>query len=194
MSNPAISLVNVTLPVGAIIPFAGNVGKYQAGNSSSPPSSTTQPIESYGWMLCDGSPLNSYEYPELFAALGYLYGGSGSTFNLPNLAGQFLRGIGTDSASTENRIAAPGGHQNGVGSKQSDALQTHQHTYNEPTGVMPGDKGSAFAATAPAYTSAPVNQSPPAAKVSQYETRPTNVFVNYLIKYTYNLPAFQHPL
>ncbi len=189
-----IFLSNVTVPVGAIIAFAGNVEKYSAVDSKAD-SFTTKSIESYGWMVCDGSTLNSSEYPELYYALGNLYGGSDdkTTFKLPNLSGQFLRGIGTDDASTENRTKAPGGLKNGIGSTQSDALQTHEHIYSEPTGAMPGDKGSAFAAINPkAYTGPPTSDDPKATvNVSQFETRPTNVFVNYLIKYTYRLPMMQ---
>lgn len=36
-----------------------------------------------GWLECNGQPLSTTEYPELFAAIGYTYGGSGGTFNLP---------------------------------------------------------------------------------------------------------------
>lgn len=193
MSNPNFSLYPVSAPVGSIIAFAGQVEKYAPSKPSDP--FTTQPIEAFGWMLCDGSAVNASEYPELYAALGNLYGTSGSgssmTFNLPDLRGQFLRGLGVDNGSTENRTAAQNGQPNGVGSTQKDALQTHVHTYSEPTGAAPGNSGPAFAAVNPnALTGTPTDGAgqQPAVNVSQYETRPTNVFVNYLIKYTYSLP------
>lgn len=185
------SLYNVSAPVGSIIAFAGNIEKYQASNIGA--AGTTQP-EPMGWMLCDGSALSAYQYPELYAALGGLYGTSGSgsdlTFNLPDLRGQFLRGVGTDSGSTENRTAAPGGTANGAGSTQLDALQTHQHTYSQPMDAVSGEQGTAFTAANPgAFTGPPTSQSDPSSvHVSQYETRPVNTFVNYLIKYTYALP------
>jgi len=187
------SLVNITCPVGSIVAFAGNVEKYTATGDSLT-NFSTQPIESFGWMLCDGSAISASQYPELYAALGDLYGSSGTgdemTFNLPDLRGQFLRGLGTDQASNESRTAAKNGKQNGVGSTQKDALQTHQHQYGEPTGAMPGDKGSAFAAINPnAYTGPPTSEKDPSSiNVSKFETRPTNIFVNFLIKYTYRLP------
>jgi microcystin-dependent protein len=194
MSNSNFSLYPVGAPVGSIIAFAGQVEKYSQTNTDN---FTTQPIESFGWMVCDGSTLDANQYPELYAALGNLYGGSGSTFNLPDLRGQFLRGLGVDSASTEERTAAPNGQPNGVGSTQKDALQTHVHTYNEPTGAAPGNSGPAFAAINPkALTGIPTNgpAQQPAVNVSQFETRPANVFVNYLIKYTYNLPRLASDL
>ena len=194
MANTIFSLVSVTVPVGTIITFAGNVGSYKNPiNGDSIP--VTQPIESYGWMLCDGSALNASEYPELYAVLGQLYGSSGSgknlMFNLPDLRGQFLRGIGTDEASLENRTAAQNGTTSGIGSTQKDALQSHQHVYTQPTGLpAPGENGEGTATVnTNAYTGIPTNeQNPSSVNVSQYETRPTNVFINYLIKYTYKLP------
>jgi microcystin-dependent protein len=196
MNDPNFSLSNTTLPVGAITAFAGNVASYKTplGNTSPP---TTQPIESFGWMLCDGSSLNISEYPELYVALGDLYGGNETTFNLPDLRGQFLRGIGadTDEASLEDRTATPGGTDTGVGSTQTDALQTHQHVYTEPTGPpAPGETGEGTATVnANAFTGPPTSETDPSSiKVSQYETRPVNIFVNYLIKYTYKLPKFKH--
>ena len=189
MSNPNFNLYPISAPVGSIIAFAGQVEKHSQTNTDQ---FTTQPIEAFGWMLCDGSELNASEYPELYAGLGDLYGGSESrnTFYLPDLRGQFLRGIGIDDASTEERTAATNGQTNGVGSTQKDALQTHVHTYNEPKGAAPGNSGPAFAAVNPeALTGIPTNEpSKPAVNVSQLETRPTNIFVNYLIKYTYQLP------
>ena len=36
------------------------------------------------FMLCDGSSLNKYDYPDLYAIIGYQYGGADDVFNLPN--------------------------------------------------------------------------------------------------------------
>jgi microcystin-dependent protein len=47
------------------------------------PHETVQ-IEAWGWMLCDGRLLEVEQYPELFAALGYLYGGSDNSFKIPD--------------------------------------------------------------------------------------------------------------
>jgi microcystin-dependent protein len=41
-----------------------------------------------GWELCEGQSLDTAVYPDLFAVIGYTYGGSGSTFNLPDLRGR----------------------------------------------------------------------------------------------------------
>lgn len=38
-----------------------------------------------GWLLCDGSSRSTATYADLFAAIGYGFGGSGGAFNVPNL-------------------------------------------------------------------------------------------------------------
>ena len=57
-----------------------------------------QPQAPEGWLVCDGHAVRRADYPELFAAIGELYGaGNGSTtFNLPNLIGKFIEGSASD--------------------------------------------------------------------------------------------------
>lgn len=47
-----------------------------------------------GWVVCDGAAISRATYAALFAAIGTLYGaGNGvTTFNLPDLRGEFIRG------------------------------------------------------------------------------------------------------
>lgn len=40
-----------------------------------------------GFLLCDGSSLATTSYPDLFAIIGYTYGGSGGNFSLPDMSG-----------------------------------------------------------------------------------------------------------
>ncbi len=63
------------VPIGTIIPFAGN--------------SVPQ-----GYLLCDGSAISRTNYASLFAVIGTIYGaGDGSTtFNLPNFINTFMEG------------------------------------------------------------------------------------------------------
>jgi microcystin-dependent protein len=41
------------------------------------------------YLLCDGSSISTTNYPDLFNLIGYTYGGSGNTFNLPNFESKF---------------------------------------------------------------------------------------------------------
>lgn len=61
------------IPVGLIHPFA----------------SATIPE---GYLLCDGSSLLTTDYPELFAVIGYAFGGSGSAFLIPDLVDRTVIG------------------------------------------------------------------------------------------------------
>jgi microcystin-dependent protein len=199
MSNPFFNRPQFgDVPVGAITAFAGALGAPDSGSpptTATPTMGVTSPIEAWGWMLCDGRSLACAQYPELFAVLGYTYGGSDNTFNIPDYRGYFLRGIGAGTSNDPDiatRTAPPGGQSSGVGSTQSFALQTHEHTYN--TAPAPASAASGDPAAAPATTTALTVGGPVAAQgqtgpvmVSQYETRPLNVYVNYIIKFTYGL-------
>lgn len=63
-----------------------------------------------GWLQCDGSAVSRVSYDALYSAIGTLYGiGDGSsTFNLPDLRGQFIRGWASSSvgASVSASIAS----------------------------------------------------------------------------------------
>ena len=77
-------------PVGMVSPFA----------------SATAPA---GWLVCDGSVLNSTTtpaYTALFSVIGTSFGGSGAAaFNLPNLLGRSVVGAG---AGTKQGVAGTG--------------------------------------------------------------------------------------
>jgi microcystin-dependent protein len=74
----AQSLINLLVPIGAVLPFAGvNIPA--------------------GWFVCDGSAVSRTTYAALFAQLG-TYWGTGdnvSTFNIPNLVNRVPVGYGT---------------------------------------------------------------------------------------------------
>lgn len=48
-----------------------------------------------GWIFCDGSSYSTSLYPDLFAVIGYSYGGSSGTFIVPDLCDRMPRGAGT---------------------------------------------------------------------------------------------------
>jgi microcystin-dependent protein len=73
-----------------------------------------------GWLACDGAVVSRTTYAALFAAIGTTYGvGDGTTtFSLPDLRGEFLRGLdggrGVDSGRT-------------IGSAQGGQMPQHNH-------------------------------------------------------------------
>lgn len=192
------------LPVGAVSAFAGTLGAPDSAGASTSVAAqefVTNPLEAWGWMACDGRTLSSHDYPELFAVLGYVYGGSADQFQIPDYRGYFLRGIGTGTQNDPDitsRTVPPGGQgeSSGVGSIQPFAMETHEHTYSSapaPSASSPsGTAAGAPSITATLTTGGPVPGTGQTNKVlvSPYETRPINVYVNYIIKFTYGLAPF----
>ena len=51
-----------------------------------------------GYLVCDGSSIPVAIYPNLFAAIGYMFGGAGPNFNLPDMRGCVIAGAGLGTA------------------------------------------------------------------------------------------------
>lgn len=83
-----------------------------------------------GWLVCNGAAISRTLYPGLFNAIGTTYGaGDGaSTFNLPDLRDDFIRGASASRA---------------VGNREADAFQGHEHEfYDVQSGGGGGYMGS----------------------------------------------------
>jgi len=177
------------VPAGTIVAFGGD-------NAHIPS----------GWRLCDGSILNRSDYPALFAAIGSNYGSSSSTtFTLPYTNGQFLRGTNNGAASdldaASRYAAAPGGNSGDlVGSYQNDFYAAHQHMIPlsvngaastsaifggvaYPTSSKTGNVGYGAAYGTGFQVPPTVNNISLTSQEGGTETRPKNVYVNYIIKY-----------
>ena len=61
--------------------------------------------EKEGWLLCNGASYSTTDYPDLFAVIGYTFGGSENNFNVPNYKGKFLQMI-NDSQTIGQNIEA----------------------------------------------------------------------------------------
>ena len=78
------------------------------------------------WLAADGSAVSRTTYAELFAAIGTTYGvGDGSTtFNVPNLQGRLVIGVGTDA------LGATGGSRNAITVSHTHPGFDHVHGLN----------------------------------------------------------------
>tara|TARA_R110002153_G_scaffold45498_1_gene128305 strand:+ start:238 stop:1164 length:927 start_codon:yes stop_codon:yes gene_type:complete len=92
-------------PTGVILPFAG-------------------PTAPSDFLLCYGQSLSTSTYADLFAIIGYTYGGSGSSFNVPDLRGRVVGGQDDMGGSSANRLTSPlnGDTLGGAGGSQSHSL------------------------------------------------------------------------
>ena len=150
------------VPVGGVVPFM----------METPPT---------GWLECDGSAVSRSTYSVLFAVIGDVFGvGDGSTtFNLPDLRGEFLRGwdngAGTDP-NAATRTDAGDGSTTGdhVGTKQADEYKQHRHGLATASNTTITGAGTRVTQGGTDVESANSGGS---------ETRPTNVAVMYCVKY-----------
>lgn len=76
-----------------------------------------------GFLKCDGSAVSRTDFSRLFSVIGTTYGtGNGSTtFNLPDLRGEFLRGFDDGRTVDSGRV---------IGTVQSAQNLSHSHTVN----------------------------------------------------------------
>lgn len=96
-----IDLINNMQPAGEVVPFARDT----------PPN---------GWLVCDGSLASRTEQSRLFAAIGTRFGaGNGTTtFQLPDLQGEFVRGWDRTRGVDPGRV---------FGSSQAHEIASHRH-------------------------------------------------------------------
>ena len=141
------------LPSGVVVPFAGS-------------------FIPTGWLECNGAAVSRTTYSLLFAAIGTLYGiGDGSTtFNLPDLRGEFIRGFDNGRGIDVSRT---------VGSAQADELKAHNHAtswtmYNED-GSVENHVGSGGSAPDDVFTLSTENY-------GGTETRPRNIAMYHIIR------------
>ena len=141
-------------PVGSIVYFAASAA----------------PV---GWFACSGAALNTTIYQDLFNVIGYTFGGSGNTFNLPDLRGEFLRGWDAGKGIDAGRA---------FGSLQLDAFKSHTHSV--PAG------GTILNITGQRYsdTSNNINSTgqQTTGSTGDAETRPRNIALLPCIKYATN--------
>jgi microcystin-dependent protein len=89
------------------------------------------PPEGYLW--ADGSSVSTTPYADLFAAIGYSYGGGGANFNVPNAMSRALIGVSdVGSGPQPNRaLGATGGA--GTLNLVANDLPAHDHAHTHST-------------------------------------------------------------
>ena len=160
----------IAAPTGSVYTFAGS----------------TVPT---GWLKCNGALLSRTTYAALFAVIGTTYGaGDGSTtFALPDLRGEFVRGADDGRGVDAGRV---------FGSAQSDAVQAWTATMTLVRGqvnnaesisgaISIGATSGSSAGPGAAWSASVMTIGPGVNSTARTaaESRPRNVAMHYIIKY-----------
>jgi len=78
-----------------------------------------------GWLLCAGQGAHTNTYSNLFAVIGFQYGGSGTNFLLPDMRGRVPLGMGAGPGRTARNLNATGGVE--TVTLTVDQLASHNH-------------------------------------------------------------------
>ena len=86
-----------------------------------------------GWVKCDGRSLSTADHNLLFQVLGYQFGGSGSSFLLPNPSGGVVGVVGQRSATVSTTLH-PAGQDIGEEKHQLTIpeMPSHNHGVTDP--------------------------------------------------------------
>ena len=149
-----------------------------------------------GYLECNGASVSRTTYAALFAVIGTAYGtASGSTFNVPDLRGEFVRGFDNGRGIDSGRSVA---------TAQSDQNKQHNHTASSISSVTdPGhihqieytnsdsgdgrieESGTGHSGQEPTLsntTGISVSTSTTVANDGGSENRPRNIAMMYVIK------------
>jgi len=119
-----------------------------------------------GFLECDGSNVSRSTFSDLFNAIGTTFGvGDGSTtFGLPDLRGEFVRGWDNGRQVDSGR---------NFGSTQSDEIKSHSHGINNQGTKLVGAGNDTFSSNANSGNTDAFGGD---------ETRPRNIALMYIIK------------
>lgn len=155
-----------------------------------------------GYLKCNGQTVSRTTYATLYGKIGDTYGdGDGSTtFELPDLRGEFIRGWddarGVDASRVLGSAQADsvGSHSHAAGSLTAASAGAHQHTYTFG-GTSPGSgatptqaaNGGNVDGTAPTKNSSSAGAhthtiTGSTAATGAPDTRPRNIALMYVIK------------
>lgn len=116
---------DATAPAGTIVAYGGAVAPA-------------------GWAACDGNLYSAATQANLFAAIGYTYGGGAGNFNVPDLRGRSVIGSGSGAGLTARAPGDIGGEEG----HHLTAAEMPSHTHYVPSGAY----ANTTAATAPGTT------------------------------------------
>ena len=155
--------VTTLIPVGGVLPYMG----------------TTAPTN---YLICDGTEYNIADYKKLadhiknnFGSYNFFGGNGTTTFKVPDLRGEFLRGSGTNSHEGQGNGSTLGEHQDATEIPQ--AYVSNNVLYSAQSSPINPDSDVAYSVNR-GY----IKVSLESGYGFKYTSRPTNTSVNYIIK------------
>lgn len=148
--NDAIALVGInnlqspiTPPSSPIIQMIDRTGERLCQSGFLQPyAGSTAPS---GWLLCYGQSIAKTAYPDLFAIIGYTYGGSGDNFLIPDLRGRTTIGLDNIGGSNANVLTAPiTPNRNTLGGDTGQETVDLEHAHSGRTGGVIFESNPAF--------------------------------------------------
>ncbi|HVZ40128.1 MAG TPA: phage tail protein [Candidatus Kapabacteria bacterium] len=168
-------------PIGSVLPYAGPINQSSEGV-----------LIAQGFIPCDGRPLSntSPQYAALLQAIGGAYGQDATHFYVPDYRGIFHRGVdagaGRDPNSSSRTVPRPdlpsggqGNSGNNVGSLQAFQIASHTHQYSRHKDTHKCNLGSLIGPGV--FTGGTVSKT--SGETGNTETRPVNLYTNYVIRY-----------
>ena len=146
------------------------------------------------FLKCDGTVYNISDFPLLaehiktnFGSYNYFGGNGTTTFAVPDLRGEFLRGTGTNSHASQGSGESVGVHQDGTehpGTYVADyGKGLYTSTFNQSMRPEKHDFAITGSNELNTVTGKYVTSSSYTSIVASYTSRPTNTSVLYLIRY-----------
>ena len=174
-----LNALNLHVPIGTIMAYGGD---------------TTDPVivdrlKKEGWLPCNGASVSREAYKDLYNVIGAAFGAdSPAIFQLPDMRGRFPRGVdqgaGRDPDAAGRRAEPSGGNSGDkVGSVQKDEINEHSHQYSAPLSWTNKKSNQMMMGTWATF-----NQSFDTTQCCGNETRPKNIYVNWIIKAKHMLP------
>lgn len=166
-----------TTPIGTIIPFMGNEAPKN-------------------YLVCDGTEYNISKYLDLatfikdqFGSFNFFGGNGATTFAVPDLRGEFLRGSGTNNHTSQGSGEDVGEHQDAtehIVDFTNPSAKWLGGFYNTTAAISTQKRDSAIgSSTGIVMATGDINtQSWAQGQPMYYTSRPTNTSVLYCIKYT----------
>lgn len=101
--------ISALMPTGTVLPFAG----------------INAPT---GYLFCAGQSVLVADYGDLYGVIGFTYGGSGASFNLPDLRGRVIAGQDDMGGVSADRLTGLSGGVNGDNLGATGGSETHTLT------------------------------------------------------------------